>query len=220
MPSPSIALTLEIRSQDGSCTEFFQSDSDLADRTLGLLAGPRLFSQPLLVLASEDSASMIRSHTVDMVLARTSTSISAQWPPGLSDIVEVASNENSSAASSSGDSEADRHAGTLRIHLYTAGGWAIALELTPDAQLTLPDQRVLLAHFFNLPVIPFRLLVGGLGFINPAQIMRATGQLSTSTGHVSKFPGLNAVPNTALPVHFLRWTPRSRAGRLSASLGT
>ncbi len=37
-----VDLTLEIRSEDGSCTEFFQDQEDSVHRTLRLLETPRL----------------------------------------------------------------------------------------------------------------------------------------------------------------------------------
>jgi hypothetical protein len=217
MTTPTLALTLEIRSGDGSRTEFFQNQEESANATLHLLAAPRLFAQPLLMLASRESVSMIPSRTIDMLLAHTLASVPLQWPRGLADIVEVAIGDNAAWQDSVTDnSEAGSNTSPMRIHIYTAGGWAITLEMTPVAQLTVPDQRLLLAHFFDLPVIPFRLAAGGIGFINPSQIIRGTGQPSPDCEHISNWPGLKAVPNTALPVQLLRWIPRTGYPRKSS----
>jgi len=51
------------------------------------------------------------------------------------------------------------------------------------AQATVHDERLLLVHFFDLPVVPFRLEGGGVGFINPAKISRVTAH-----------PAVNAAP--------------------------
>lgn len=203
-----VDLTLHIRSQDGSCTEFYQHKLDLVERTLELLATPRLFSQPLLMLASPESANIIRTRTVDMLIARTPASIGIQWPNGLADIVEVPLDDDAplpaNVETGNGNS-----GGPLHIGLHTLGGWAVRLALKPEAQLTLQDQRVLLAHFIDLPVIPFRLPEGGVGYINPGQIIRTTGQLSATGELPSKFPRINALPVNAMPMDLLRWLPRA-----------
>jgi hypothetical protein len=64
------------------------------------------------------------------------------------------------------------------------------------ARATVQDQRQSFADLFDLPVIPFRLLEGGIGLINPNNITR-----------VSARPTLGALPETALPMDLLRWTP-------------
>ena len=212
MTMPNVDLTLEIRSTDGSCTEFFQDQEDSVNDTLRSLASPRLFAQPLLVLASPGSVSMIPCRTIDMVLAHTSVAVLPQWPGDLADVVEVPAHcsEDSHEPDARGrNSENGADISTTLMHFYTAGGWFITLELTRTARLTVPDQRVLLAHIFELPAFPFRLAAGGIGFINPSQVIRATGQ-PPKPDHVSRWPGLMLIPKTALPVHLLRWTPRLR----------
>ena len=42
MTTTLVGLTLEIRSEDGSCAEFFQDQEDSVDRALRLLENPRL----------------------------------------------------------------------------------------------------------------------------------------------------------------------------------
>lgn len=211
MTLPTLDLTLEIRSEDGSCTEFFQDQEESANATLRMLTAPRLFAQPLLVLALRESVSIVPSRTIDMLLAHTSASVPLQWPRGLADIVEVPAGDTASWQDSvADDSDAGSNTSPMRVHVYTAGGWAITLELRAVAQLTVPDQRMLFAHFFDLPVIPFRLAAGGFGLINPPQIIRATGHPSSNVENVSNWPGLKGVPNTALPVQLLRWIPRSK----------
>jgi len=60
-------------------------------------------------------------------------------------------------------------------------------------QATIQEERQFLAHFSDLPVIPFRLLEGGIGFINPPKISRVT-----------VFPPLKGVAETALEVDLLQ----------------
>ena len=65
-------LTIELRSANGSSTEFYQANEERVRETLRLLAAPRLFAQPHLLLASQHCASMIPCKGIDMILARTS----------------------------------------------------------------------------------------------------------------------------------------------------
>jgi hypothetical protein len=218
MTIPTLDLTLEIRSVDGSCTEFFQDEEESANATLRLLTAPRLFAQPLLMLASPESVSIVPSRTIDMLLAHTLASVPLQWPRALADIVEVPGDDNGSWQDSEVHDSEPGLTTSMRMQVYTAGGWAITLELTPAAQLTVHDQRVLLAHFFDLPVVPFRLAAGGIGLINPSQIIRATGQPAATSEHASNWPGLKSIPNTALPVQFLRWIPRGKHDRKLSQL--
>jgi hypothetical protein len=69
--------------------------------------------------------------------------------------------------------------------------------LTLEFRGTVQDQRQSFAHLFDLPVIPFRLLEGGIGLINPNNITR-----------VSACPAPGALPETALPMDLLRCTRR------------
>ena len=214
MSAAPVDLTLEIRSQDGSCTEFFQDQEDSVHKTLRLLATPRLFAQPLLVLASPHSLSAIPCRTVDMLLARTSASVLLRWPRGLADIVEVPNHHSADSPSANeamgGEAANAVNTATMLLHVYTSGGWAITLELTRAVRLTVPDERVLLAHILDLPILPFRLATGGIGLINPSKIIRATGRPSAKDEPLSKWPDFQALPATALPVQLLRWTPRLR----------
>lgn len=69
----------------------------------------------------------------------------------------------------------------------------IELKLQTAVQETIQDQRLRFNQFFDLPVIPFRLETGGVGFINPANISRVT-----------IYPASKGVIETALPADFLR----------------
>lgn len=55
MTTANIDLTIEIRSEDGSRTQFYQSDEDSIGKILRLLIMPRLFTQPVLTLVSKRS---------------------------------------------------------------------------------------------------------------------------------------------------------------------
>ena len=92
MTTTTVDLTLELRSANGSSTEFYQADEERVHETLRLLAAPRLFAQPHLLLASQHCASMIPCKGIDMILARTSARTPLKFPlnlpAGLFDIVE------------------------------------------------------------------------------------------------------------------------------------
>jgi hypothetical protein len=48
------------------------------------------------------------------------------------------------------------------------------LKLETILPATIQEERHLWNHFLDLPAIPFRLKAGGIGIINPANIVRAT----------------------------------------------
>ena len=212
MTTAPLALTLDIRSEDGSCTEFFEEEEDSVNRTLRLLATPRLFAQPLLVLVSRHSVSAIRCRTIDMILASTAAPMLVRWPTGFLDLVEVPGHDSGAhaaeEAATGGDSYEPVNTTASHIHVYTLGSWVVTLKVEVGTQSTLDDQRLLLAHLFDLPVLPFRLAAGGVGFINPAKISHVTARPPVENSRVSQWPTLNAVPETALPAEWLRWTPR------------
>jgi len=199
-----IDLTIELRSANGSSTEFYQADEDRVRETLRLLAAPRLFAQPHLLLASQHCASMIPCKGIDMILARTSARTPLKFPlnlpQGLFDIVEQpeAWPDNRSAAI---EDQNEREHGQPRrrnsqVEIHTLGGWAVALKTVAMIRGNVQDERQFLSHLPDLPTIPFRLEEGGFGLINTANIMRA-----------SAWPKPEALPGIALPMELLRWTP-------------
>ena len=193
-------LTIEIRSEDGSHTQFCQNDENSIGKILRLLTTSRLFTQPFLTLASERSVSVVPCQTIDLILVRTPTAPKVLLPSGWLDIVEVGIeafhdetvlNPANGAAEEVPPTEAER--ATFYVEIHTTGNWMVELRLQTAVQATIQDQRQLLAHFFELPVIPFRLETGGVGFINPTKISRMT-----------VYPAYEGVAETALPADLLR----------------
>ena len=80
MTTNPIDLTLELRSANGTSTEFYQADEERIRETLRLLAAPRLFAQPHWLLASQHCASMIPCRAIDMILARTFARTPLKFP--------------------------------------------------------------------------------------------------------------------------------------------
>ena len=197
-------LTIELRSANGSSTEFYQADEERVREALRLLAAPRLFAQPHLVLASQHCASMIPCKGIDMILTRTSARTPLKFPlnlpAGLFDIVEQpeAWLDNKSAAIE--DQNERKHGQprrrNSRVEIHTLGGWAVTLELVAMIRGNVQDERQFLSHLPDLPTIPFRLEEGGFGLINTANIMCA-----------SAWPKPEALPGIALPLALRRWTP-------------
>ncbi len=212
MTTVPVDLTLEIRSEDGSSAEFFQDQESSVNRTLRLLATPQIFTQPFLVLASRHSVRAIPCRTIDMILASTSAPMLVRWPTGFLDLVEVPGHDSGAHAAeedaTGGDSAEPANATILHIHVYTLGSWVVTLKAEAVVQSAVHDQRLLLTRLLDLPALPFRLAAGGIGFINPAKITHVTARLPVEHGRVSQWPALNAVPDTALPAEWLRWTPR------------
>jgi hypothetical protein len=195
-----VDLTIELYSEDGSHTQFYQSDEDSISRILGLLITPRLFTQPLLTLASENSVSTVPCRTVDMILVRTPTTPPLLLPPGWLDSVEVGAvayhdEDVFQVARNAGKEDQTKEAEetTSFVEIHTVGDWMIVLKLRTAMQATIQDQRQVFAQIFDLPVIPFRLAAGGAGFINPPKISRVT-----------VYPAFAGVIETGLPADLLR----------------
>jgi len=205
MASP-VDLTIEVRSEDGSNTEFYQNDPQLVARALRLLVTSRLFTQPFLVLASEHGVSTIPSRTIDLILAHTAAPVSLALPAGLLDIAEVGEagldeEPDATAMELAGERPPPNLIAATHMEIHTLGGWTVALHVQAVAQATVHDERLLLVHFFDLPVVPFRLEGGGVGFINPAKISRVTAH-----------PAVNAAPDSALPADLSRCSPAFHPG--------
>ncbi len=203
-----VDLTVELRSANGSSTEFYQADEDRVRETLCLLAAPRLFAQPHLLLASQHCASMIPCKGIDMILARTSARTPLKFPlnlpAGLFDIVEQpeAWPDNKSAIK---DQNGQDHGQPARrnsqVEIHTLGGWTVTLKAVAMIRGNVQDERQFFSHLPDLPTIPFRLEEGGFGLINTANIMRA-----------SAWPKPEALPGIVLPLALRRWTPAIQRG--------
>jgi hypothetical protein len=185
-------LTLDICTEDGSRTRFHQNDQQIAEATLRQLVTPRLFSPPLLTLASEHSISAIPTRTIDMILAHTASPPPLALPSGWVDAVEV----NDDALVNLADLEAlaaaeNKH--VMLVEIHTSGDWMIRLKLETINPETVQEKRHLWNHLLDLPAIPFRLMGGGVGAINPANIVRAT-----------VCPPIEGVAETALSVELLQ----------------
>jgi hypothetical protein len=173
MKTTNFDLTLDICTEDGSRTRFHQNDPQIAETTLRQLVTPRLFQPPLLTFASEHSVSAIPTRTVDMILAHTASPPPLAWPSGWVDAVEV----NDEALVNLADLEAlaaaeNKH--VMLVEIHTLGDWMIRLKLETIVPATVQEKRQLWNHLLDMPAIPFRLKGGGIGAINPANIVRAT----------------------------------------------
>jgi len=200
MPTSTVDLTLELRSANGSSAEFYQADEERIHETLGLLAAPRLFAQPHLLLASQYCASMIPCKGIDMILARTSAQTPLKFPlnlpAGLFNLVEQpeAWPDNQPAAIEAQNRQPHRRDSQVEIH--TLGGWTVTLKMVAMIRGNVQDERQFFSHLPEMPTIPFRLGEGGFGLINTANIMR-----------VSAWPKPEALPGVVLPLVLRRWTP-------------
>jgi hypothetical protein len=192
MTTTNLDLTLDICTEDGSRTRFYQKDTNCINKMLRQLVTPRLFIPPLLTLASEHSISAIPTRTIDMILAHTASPPTLPLPSGWVDVVEV----NDEALVNLADLEAlaaaeNKHVMLAEIH--TLGDWMIRLKLETIVPATIQEKRHLWNHLLDLPAIPFRLKEGGIGAINPANIVRAT-----------VCPPMDGVAETALAADLLQ----------------
>ena len=204
MTTNPIDLTIELRSANGSSTEFYQADEERVRETLRLLAAPQLFAQRHLVLASQHCASMIPCKGVDMIpvrtLARTPLKFPLILPVGLFDIVERLEGwpDHKSAApeDQTKQERGQPHRRSAQVEIHTLGGWTVTLKAVAMIRGNVQDERQLFSHLPDVPTLPFRLLEGGFGLINTANILRATA-----------WPKPEALPATALPLELLRSAP-------------
>lgn len=181
-------LTLDICTEDGSRTRFHQNDPHIAETTLRQLVTPRLFQPPLLTLASEHSVSAMPTRTIDMILVHTASPPPLPLPSGWMDAVEV--NDEALlhlAALEAVDEAENKH--VMLVEIHTLGDWMIRLKLETIIPATIQEKRHLWNHLLEMPAIPFRLKAGGIGAINPANIVRAT-----------VCPPLEGIAETALSV--------------------
>ena len=166
-------LTIDICTANGSRTLFHQPDEHIAQRTLQQLISPKLFKPPLLTLASQHSVSAIPTRTIDMILAHTASPPTLPLPTGWVDAVEI----NDEALFHPADLDPSAAPGTkhvLLVEIHTLGGWMFRLKLETITRETIQEKRQLWNHLLDLPAIPFRLMGGGIGAINPANIVRVT----------------------------------------------
>jgi len=205
----SIDLTLEVRSADGTAAEFYQPDPERVTKALRFLSMPRLFAEPQLTLASEHWVTTIATRTIDVILARTNAPmpeiLPLKSPAGPIDICEVANRvpeDDESLVPGERQRNHPEAANTrsFRVEVYTVGGWSTILEVRAQLHGTALDRRQTFAHIFQVPVIPFKLCAGGIGFINPSNLTRATA-----------CPAPDSLPETALPMESSKWNRIFRA---------
>ncbi len=139
MTASRVDLTIEVRSGDGSNTEFYQNDPKLLARALRVLVTPRLFTQPFLVLASEHNVSTIPCRTIDLILARTAAPVQLAWPAELLDVSELCEpgldNEpEESETDFSGPMHTPAPSTTPPLELRPNGPWPVRMTVRPDAQ--------------------------------------------------------------------------------------
>ena len=69
---------------------------------------------------------------------------------------------------------AEENKNVMLVEIHTLGDWMIRLKLETILPETVQEKRQLWNHLLDMPAIPFRLKAGGIGAINPANIVRAT----------------------------------------------
>jgi len=166
-------LTLDICTEDGSRTRFHQNDPQTAGTTLRQLVSPRLFNPPLLTFASEHSMSALPTRTIDLILAHTASPPPLPLPSGWVDVVEVSDEAVIHLADLEAAAAAENKF-VMLAEIHTLGDWMIRLKIESIMPATVQEKRHHWNHLLDLPAIPFRLMAGGIGAINPANIVRAT----------------------------------------------
>jgi hypothetical protein len=209
MTTGTVDLTVELRSANGSSTEFYQADEEHVRETLRLLTAPRLFAQPHLLLASQHCASMIPCRGIDMILARTCARTPLKFPlnlpAGQFDLVEQPDawpdNKPAAVEGQNGQQHGQPRRRNSQVEIHTLGGWTVTLKAEAMIRGNVQDERQWVLHLPEVPTIPFRLKEGGFGLINTANILRA-----------STWPKPEAFPGIALPLALRRWIPVARHG--------
>ena len=173
MKTNNFDLTLDICTENGTRTRYLQQNPFIAEKTLRQLISARLFSPPLLTLASEHSVSAIPTRTIDMILAHTASPPPLPLPSGWVEAVEV----NDDARFNLADMEilaAEEGKRIMLAEIHTVGDWMVRLKLETIAPETAQERRHLWNHLLDLPAVPFHLKAGGIGAINTANIVRVT----------------------------------------------
>lgn len=173
MNTTNFALTLDICTENGSRTQFCQPDGQLGAKTLRQLVSPRIFSPPLLTLASQHSVSAIPTRAIDLILAHTASPPPLPLPSGWVDAVEITDETRLNPADLESAAAAENR-NVMLVEIHTAGDWMLRLKLETVIPETVQEKRHLWNHLLDLPAIPFRLQAGGIGAVNPANIVRAT----------------------------------------------
>ena len=124
-------------------------------------------------MASEHSTSAIPTRTIDMILAHTASPPTLPLPSGWVDAVEV-NDETLLNLADLEESATAENKHVMLVEIHTLGDWMIRLKLETFIPATIHEKRQLWNHLLDLPAIPFRLKAGGIGAINPANIVRAT----------------------------------------------
>ncbi len=200
-----VDLTLELRSANGSSTEFYQADEERVCETLRLLAAPQLFAQPHVLLTWQHCTSMIPCRGIDMILARTSARTPLKFPlhlpQGLFDLVLQPEAWPESEPDAIEDQDKQEHGQPRRrdsqVEIHTLGGWTVNLKTAALIHRNVQDEPQWFSRLPEVPTIPFRLPEGGFGLINTANITMATAS-----------PKPDALPGSPLPLILRRHSPR------------
>lgn len=190
-------LTIELRAANGLATEFYQADEECIRETLRLLAAPQLFAQRHLLVASQQCASIIPCKGIDMIIVRTTAQTPLKFPLNLPvgrfDIVEQRAVSLDQKSVATIDLTGQSNSRNAQVEIHTLGGWTVGLKVQAMISGNVQDERQLFSHLPDVPTIPFRLMEGGFGLINTANIIRA-----------STWPKPAALPGIALPLDLLR----------------
>lgn len=190
-------LIVELRCADGTVAEFYHARKKRMDEILQRLAAPRLLAQSHLLLASEQSASLIPCRGIDVIHARTAARIPLEFPLAHAaaslDIIEMAEarpgRDNVDVAGRRSRSSSL----VSDVEVRTLGGWTIRLRIAVTSRGLPQDERQLFAHLLDLPAIPFRLESGGFGLVNPGNITC-----------LNAWPRPDALPESVLPLELVR----------------
>lgn len=204
MTTNPIDLTLEVRCTNGSSAEFYQADEECIRDTLRLLASPQIFAQRHLVLAAQHCASIIPCKAIDLILARTFARPTLKFPlnlpVGLFDIVEQPESWPDTKSTTIQDKnepeQGQPHRRNAQVEIRTLGGWTVTLNAAAMIRGNVQDERQFFSHLPDMPTLPFRLLEGGFGLINTANILCASAR-----------PRPEALTGITLPVELRHWTP-------------
>ncbi len=146
--------TVELRSADGTSSEYYQTNETHIQEARRLLADPRLLAQRHLLLSSRYRASMIPCQGIDMVIVCTSVPLPLRFPLNLpagrlhlTEQPEDMADDDSAAPEEPGElkpGEIRRH--TARVQIRTLGGWAVSLQAVATIRGHLQDQRQSFSH--------------------------------------------------------------------------
>lgn len=190
-------LAIHIHAASGSVKTFAQNDQALASRIIAGLNPARLFSSGRITIAGEYSLTAFVASRVTRIDFISEGFACWEFPADISDVVELSEEEFHQRLHQDGTVQLEKREkpqtpgdfAVRFLHVEMLGGQQIFLAI--EIVVELPAERLNGIHFLlSAPAVHFRLRQGGVGVLNPANMVGFT-----------TYPGPDRTPADAWPAH-------------------